>query len=279
VALGPLGTDQGLELLSRVLGADRVEAEAKAALRLIDLCAGLPLALRIAMLRLSARPYWRIRDLANRLADPVTRLDELVAGSLSLRGSLAMSYARLPAGPIGSTPARAFRLLGLWSGPDISLAAAAALLNTDTATAEDILEGLVDQHLLEAADGPRRYRFPNLVGLYAAERAREEECPTEIRAAMSRLLSWYVHSAGAAGQVITPNTRPILDGWPPEGIRPWTPPDPRQAIGWLNSELPNLRAAAREAAMRKDNQTASMIAAALRTFHERSTPPAKSIMT
>ena len=114
--------------------------------------------------------------------------------------------------------------------------------------------------------------IPNLVGLYAAERAREEECPTEIRAAMSRLLGWYVHSAAAAGQVITPNTHPILDGRPPDGIRPWTPLDPRQAIGWLTSELPNLRAVAREAAMRKDNQPASMIAAALRTFHERSTP-------
>ena len=203
VSLGPLDTGQGLELMAGILGPDCVSAEVKAAVRLVDLCAGLPLALRIAGARLAARRHWRIRELVDRLANPATRLDELVAGSLSVRSSLALGYAALPAGPIGSMPAQAFRLLGLLGGLDISLQAAAALLNTDAGTAENILEGLVDRHLLEAASAPRRYRFPNLVGLYAAERARAEECPAEIRTAMGRLLGCYIHNAAAADQVLT----------------------------------------------------------------------------
>jgi len=198
VPLGPLSAGEGLELMSSMLGADRVAADTRAVTRLVDLCAGLPLALRITGSRLAARPQWRIREFTSRLAGPLTRLDELVAGSLSVRGSLAKSYVGLSAGPIGSTPARAFRLLSLWGGPDVSVPAAAALFDTDSFTAENILEMLSDRHMLEAADVPGRYRFPNLIGLYAAERAREDECPAERHAALGRLLDWYTHSADRA---------------------------------------------------------------------------------
>ena len=132
--LAALTSGQALELLSRIIGADRVRAEASAA-AVAELCAGLPLALRIAGSRVAARPHWWVKDLAERLAGAAARLDELTVGDLSVRASFAVSYANLRAGPAAITPARAFRLLGLWGGPDISTPAAAALSGVDAAAA------------------------------------------------------------------------------------------------------------------------------------------------
>jgi len=199
-----LANAEALELLSRIAGAPRLRAEAGSAAKVAEMCAGLPLALRIAGARLAARPHWKVKDLADRLADTTARLDELTVGDLSVRASFAASYARLRADPGGLAPARAFRLLGLWAGPDISTHAAAALLGVDPSAAEHALETLLDSHLLQPGESAGRYRCHSLLGVYAAELAREEDSPVDTDAAMSRLLAWYSRGAVAAGQVTTP---------------------------------------------------------------------------
>jgi DNA-binding SARP family transcriptional activator len=266
--LGAMTGGQALELLSRIIGAERVQAEARAAAEVAGLCAGLPLALRIAGSRLAARPHWRIEDLAARLTGP-GRLDELAVGALSVRASFAASYAGLRGDRAGLTPARAFRLLGLWEGPDISPPAAAALFGVDVAAAEKALEALLDRHLLEPAGSAGRYRLQDLLGVYAAERAREEEPRAERHARVGQLLAWYLHSTVAADQVMAPGTRPVPLGRPPEGVRPSQPSGPDQAAGWLEAELPNLHAAVRAAAARQDHETAWQLAAALAVAHWR----------
>jgi DNA-binding SARP family transcriptional activator len=202
--LETLASAEALELLSRITGAPRLRAEAGSAAKVAELCAGLPLALRIAGARLAARPHWKVKDLADRLAATTARLDELTVGDLSVRASFAASYARLRADPGGLAPARAFRLLGLWAGPDISTHAAAALFGVDPPAAEHALETLLDSHLLQPGRSAGRYRCHGLLGVYAAERAREEDSPADTDAAMSRLLAWYSRGAVAAGQAITP---------------------------------------------------------------------------
>jgi hypothetical protein len=179
VALTVLTSAQALELLAAIIGTSRVAAEPRAAAQVAELCAGLPLALRIAASRLAARPTWRIADLAARLADADTRLDELAAGGLSVRASFAASYHHLPPGPAAITPSRAFRLLGLWPAPHIGAPAAAALFGVTQAAAETVLETLLDNHLLQPAWPVGYYRLHDLVRLYAAERAEAEESPPE----------------------------------------------------------------------------------------------------
>jgi tetratricopeptide (TPR) repeat protein len=267
--LDALTSGQALELLSRIIGADRVRAEAPAATAVAELCAGLPLALRIAGSRLAARPHWRVKDLAERLEGAAARLDELAVGDLSVRATFAVSYANLRAGLAGITPARAFRLLGLWSGPDISTPAAAALSGVNAAAAEHALETLLDSHLLQPAGSAGRYRFHDLLGVYAAERARDEEPAEEAHTAMSRLLAWYLHSAVAADQAMAPGTRPVPLGRPPDGIQPCELHSPDQAVQWLMTELPNLHAAVQATAAREDHQATWRLAAALCTFHMR----------
>ncbi|UNT01285.1 NB-ARC domain-containing protein [Streptomyces tubbatahanensis] len=165
VDLDVLGPGEAMALFSRVVGRERVGAEREAAMDVVAACGFLPLALRIAAARLSARRTWTVSVLAAKLADERRRLDELQAGDQAVGATFELGYAHLDA-----EQARAFCLLGLTEGPDIPLAAAAALLDRSAEEAEDLLEALVDSSLLESA-GPGRYRLHNLLRLHARARA------------------------------------------------------------------------------------------------------------
>lgn len=172
--LEPMGESEALTMLESIVGADRLAAEPVAAKAIVTSCGGLPLALRIAGARLSARPAWHLQSLATRLADPRRALDELAIGDLSVRASLQASYAMLAAADCPVSPSRAFRLLSLTESPDITLAAAAALLGTSETAAELVLDALAEVHLLdEPAAG--RYRLHHLTGLWAAELAEADQ--------------------------------------------------------------------------------------------------------
>lgn len=93
--LGPLAPAEALQLLAAVAGAERVMASVDDAVRVVDACERLPLALRIAGLRLSTSPGLSLAAFAARLADERTRLDELVAGDVSVRSRLSQSYRAL----------------------------------------------------------------------------------------------------------------------------------------------------------------------------------------
>lgn len=174
VDLAPLPPGDGYRLLARIAGPERVASSPGAARELVELCAGLPLALRIAGSRLASRPHWNIEDLTGRLADERIRLDMLRYRDLEMRASFAVSYRGL--GPAGQ---RLFRLLGSLEAPDVARSTAAALLGTSPAEADELLEVLADARLLKvtgpAEDGQRRYRFHDLVRLYARELAEAEQ--------------------------------------------------------------------------------------------------------
>ncbi len=188
---------QATELLTRVAGADRVTAEPDAADRVAELCDRLPLALRIAAARLAAKPHWTLDRLARRLADEQRRLDELVHADLEVRGSLSLSHRGLSA-----LAQRAFRLLGVLEVPDFAAWTAAALVDVSVPEGEDLVEELVDARLLEVAgrdatDQPR-YRFHDLLRVYARERAMADEPADARRAALARALSTWLALVGAA---------------------------------------------------------------------------------
>ncbi|MGI5430423.1 NB-ARC domain-containing protein [Streptomyces sp. CA-179760] len=174
VELGPLSPDQGVELLARIVGADRVAAEPEAAAGIVRLCGRCPLALRVAGARLASRRQWPLDRLADLLRDERCRLDELAIGDLAVRERLEQEYAALP-----GEARRTLRLLGLLEAPHFPAGAAAALLDCPVGLAETRLEALVDASLLTAVPGedtavPATYRMPDLVRLYARERADEE---------------------------------------------------------------------------------------------------------
>ncbi|MEV8593250.1 BTAD domain-containing putative transcriptional regulator [Streptomyces sp. NPDC052012] len=182
--LGSLEQDESITLLSRVAGDDRFGADPVGAARLSELCDRLPLALRIAAARLAAKPHWSVRTLVSRLEDQHRRLDELSIDSRGVRAGLRLSYRGLPA-----DTARMFRLLGWLSVPEFSSWTGAALLDLDPVDAEDLIEQLVDAQLLEPVSvgvGHVRYRFQDLLRLFARERAAEEDSDDDRRAAVRR---------------------------------------------------------------------------------------------
>ncbi|MER7051763.1 BTAD domain-containing putative transcriptional regulator [Streptomyces sp. NPDC000351] len=242
VDLDVMSPDEALALFTKIVGEERVASERQAALDVAGACGFLPLAIRVAASRLAARRTWTVSVLAAKLADERRRLDELQAGDLAVKATFELGYGQLE-----PAQARAFRLLGLADGPDISLAAAAAVLDLPAQDTEDLLESLVDTSLLESA-APGRYRFHDLVRLYARACAeRDEHPPSERGAALSRLLDFYLATAAGIYAMERPGDR-LVDHLEPtrhEGLRF---AEGTAALDWLYTEGESLLACVRQSA-------------------------------
>jgi tetratricopeptide (TPR) repeat protein len=191
--LDVLSKEAALALLGTIASdPDRLSAEPAAAAEVVGHCGFLPLALSIAGARLRNRQQWTVADLARRLADERRRLDELHLGNLDVRTSIGLSYADLD--PVASRLLRLLSLLGhVTFGPGV----AAALLGgfEQWPASEVALERLADAKLVEIA-GPRRFRFHDLVRIFARERLDAEEPAKERKAALLRSLGYYRRRTG-----------------------------------------------------------------------------------
>src|SRR5438309_3140394 len=130
---------------------------------------------------------------------------------------------------------------------DFAPGVAAALTDTTREQAEELLEALVDTHLVEAAPAPGRYRFHDLLRLYARERVQTDETDLDRDAAQRRMLTWYLDNVTAAVQVLTPGRRDLLR----ERAGDWPEPvssTPAQAVAWFEAEWANLVAATHQTA-------------------------------
>lgn len=244
VDLNTLPDPEALELFINLVGDGRPAAEPDATAEVLLACAGLPLAIRICAARLAARRQWPVATMASRLRDSRRRLDELQTGDMEVRASFQVSYEALQGGR-RVDPARAFRLLGLWQGRTISLAAAAALTGGREGDVADALERLVDENLLESP-APDRYQFHDLLRVYAAERAEAEESEADRATAVKRLLRWYVVTAEAVAGINSPHRYHVQS----EVIADAEPPDfggVEDALEWYDEERDNVVAATRQA--------------------------------
>ncbi|WP_246281947.1 AfsR/SARP family transcriptional regulator [Fodinicola acaciae] len=243
IDLRPLELADSLDLIHRMVG-DREDAEA--ARELAELCGGLPLALKVAGAKLVTRTHWTLRELVDRLGDEHRRLDELRYRQLEVRASFALSYQGLT-----EPAARLFRLLGLLDSPDVAGWVAAALLDCAIADAEPLLAELVDTQLLESAGrdaaGQHRYRFHDLLRVYARERVRTEEEAAERTASLARAFgAWLTLLDRAHAAVFGRGQQTYAARWsPPDG---WPELLLDASLAWPDSERANLMAAVRQAA-------------------------------
>ncbi|MFJ4184412.1 BTAD domain-containing putative transcriptional regulator [Kitasatospora sp. NPDC089509] len=232
--LASLPAEDAFGVLAGVAGLPRLTAEPEAAQRVVELCEGLPLALRIAGSRLATRPHWRVATLAEELADEQSRLAALATqGTLSVAAALELTVRSLP-GPA----AWLFRLLGIHPGQQIDTGAAAALAGTDRRAAAAALRLLHRAHLV-AESTPGRFERHDLVRLYARQAA--EELPAEARgAALARLSDHYL-AATAAGLVLArPDARHHCPSGRPTGGTPEFA-TAAEALGWFRAEEPAVR--------------------------------------
>jgi len=244
VVLDPMPPPEALTLLAGILGAERVAAEPDAAAVVAHSCDYLPLALRIAADRIQSRPSRKLAVLAAQLTTSSDRLDLLATddGSAAVRAALAGSYRLLPA-----RAARLFRLLGLYHGQDISLPATGALAGLTLPEARRAAETLVGASLLTETSLDR-YAFHDLTQLYAAECAAAEETDASWAAAMTRLGTWYLHTADAADLLFGVARRRRDLGLAAEYCQPLVLDSYAQSLAWFDGELGNLPVVTRHAA-------------------------------
>jgi tetratricopeptide (TPR) repeat protein len=243
ITLDTLPAEESVELLATHLGAGRVDEEPDAAAELASLCAHLPLALRICAANLAARPSQTIAGTVRELgsSDLLGRLHVVGDPESAVAAAFDVSYRSLP-----PEAQRLFRLLGLVPGPEVDREATALLLGRDRADPVPELDELLAAHLM-FEPRPGRHRTHDLLSLYARRHAADEPAPVR-EAALHRLLSWYLLTTDAVTRIILPGfsiedrTELALTGVPQDFA------GPDDALAWLETELPNLAAAAIHAA-------------------------------
>lgn len=257
VHLEPLAPEAAVELLADTLSDGRVTEQPEDARALVELCAGLPLAVRVAGARLAARPERGITTMVRALAKEHQRLEALaIDGDHNVRAALDLSYQALP-----PSAARLYRLLGLHPGREFDGSVVAALSGAEQDAAEqdaqerdteerdatELLEVLHDASLLVDAAG-ERHRFHDLVRLHATAKAREDESPQERTKAMRRIADHYLASATRAEEIIDPQHRTMArDYGTARVIIADVGPDSEAALDWMERELPTLMAVIHQA--------------------------------
>ncbi|MEU0079874.1 BTAD domain-containing putative transcriptional regulator [Micromonospora tulbaghiae] len=217
VPLDVLPIDDGLDLLAGIAGGERVDREAGAAADVVELCGRLPLALRIAGVRLAEREAMTVARLRERLRDERRRLDELSLDGLDVRSSFTVGFERLPqpaARLLAVLSRTSLRSFGMWDE-----------------TTEPLLEQLCRAHLL-TDDAGGRVRMHDLVRLVARERT---EVPVDEVVAWYARLHAYAERADASlpcGALPVAGTGPALDAW--------------EAVDWFEAERENLVAAVQD---------------------------------
>jgi DNA-binding SARP family transcriptional activator/tetratricopeptide (TPR) repeat protein len=167
--LAPLSRADATELFLRVVGNSGIDlqAERDAVDRVVGLCGGLPLALRIAgALRVHDHPR-PTAELADRLAQQGP--EAFTYGELSVARTIGAGFDRLDA-----DARQLFLELGLLHLPSFGLWTAAALGDRTGADAAAALSRLAARYMIELAEPEVRYRFHDLTREYAARRALAE---------------------------------------------------------------------------------------------------------
>ncbi|MFE7805489.1 BTAD domain-containing putative transcriptional regulator [Streptomyces sp. NPDC057430] len=253
--LDVLAPAEALELLTRIVGQQRTEAEPEAAAGILAACANLPLAIRIAGARLATRSRLPLNVLAARLADERRLLDELAVGDLAVRSTIGLSFHALE-----KLPRTALGRMGFFGLPEFSPWVVGRLLDIPEAEAQNLLEQLVDTQLVTFAGVDRtgilRYRLHDLVRLFAREQAEVVESGYELVEAVACVFRGWID---LLHRIAASSPSPQITWRPASGQAPGTPPDELgervlrelvlgDAFGWFDGDQAVLAVAVERAA-------------------------------
>jgi hypothetical protein len=168
IEVPPYSPDEALELLGRIVGPDRVSGDVEAAERTVTACGLLPLAVRVAGLKLAVLRHLPLGEYAARLADPRSVLDELAVGDNDVRSRVADEWRQF------DEPARS-ALLHLAAAPlarAFTVQEAATALGRDPGRAQRQLEALIERGAVVSPEAEvtahvALYSLPHFTQLYA----------------------------------------------------------------------------------------------------------------
>jgi DNA-binding SARP family transcriptional activator/tetratricopeptide (TPR) repeat protein len=267
LSIPALPPDEATALLTKRIGPRASDAPAALA-TLVELCQGLPLALRIVGEHVAMRPAAPIDELANELRHTKRLLD---AGwyddhTATLRSTFSLSYHALH-----PTPRRLFRLLGLHPGTRFSIHAVSAMAGGAPEDVAHQLDALVGAHLVDQ-EGAGRYSVHDLLHAYAADIVQADE-PAEHRArATRRLFDWYLQSARQARSHLVGKRRDVPDLTPAEPVGEMTFGSGDEALRWLVTERANLVACTYRAAELSHHEHVWRFAACLNVLSKHEDP-------
>ncbi len=178
-----LSEGDAYDLLAKLVGIERVQAEPEAAAEILWLCDGLPLAILIAGGTLKSKLHWRLAEYSQRLTDEKQRLEHLQLSDLSVRASFELSYQQL-----SPADGMLFSRLGILVGKDFGEELAAVLQDSDGSVIDGI-ERLIDAQLLEA-NIDRRYHFHDLLRLFAREKLTESTSLEQQEEIKQKIVDW-----------------------------------------------------------------------------------------
>ncbi|WP_030586799.1 tetratricopeptide repeat protein [Streptomyces rimosus] len=250
-ALDSVGTEELLRAAADESEGETGPYDHQSVERIAQLCAGLPLALRVAGSSLGARsPATLAADLEESAARPA-------AGGRTppVEAALWLRYADQP-----ETARRLLRRLALVGRASLGAAAAAALLGVTEQEAERQLADLAAAGLVEHARGDR-YRLHALVHHFAHARLVDEEDPAERSTAQERLIRSYAELADSVIRLVDGRTSTRADRF---GSHGFTSLD--AALQWLDDETSFITAALRHADQDVDQATVSHLLGALADY-------------
>ncbi|WP_406133301.1 tetratricopeptide repeat protein [Streptomyces zaomyceticus] len=251
----PEAVNVRLDVLSPEDAGNLIKVKAKRELspgeggKLAGLCSHLPLALSIVGAILASDPTLSTLELADELELEEQRLEGLEHEDVAVRAAFERSYIRL-----NEFHAAAFRSLALSPGADLSVEAAAILLDAQHLRAKRALRHLLNCHLVETGHAPGRWRMHDLVRLYAKEQAQSHDSKESRDAAQVRLVSYFSARAELAAEWINGSPKfQSSDGFA----------DRAAAMEWFAVESSNLIASVEISAGLEKRDTSADLAASV----------------
>jgi DNA-binding SARP family transcriptional activator len=248
-------------LVSRI-GAVRTAADPAALKEIVERCGRLPLALAVVAGRALSHPDHSMTAIAGELRDAQGSLDGFSDMGNDIRAIFSWSYRML-----GTHAARAFRLLSLHPGSDITVPATASLAGVALNEARMLVGELVRTGLL-TEHTPGRYTTHDLIRAYAQELVELHESDETREQALDRLVNHYLQTAHEASALLGPS----LTLEPPkamEAVLAGRLSTVTEAIGWLNADRHVLKAVIHRQIDAGHPTSAWQLAMGLQTFYQR----------
>jgi tetratricopeptide (TPR) repeat protein len=244
VSVDPFDVEAAAALMGDIVGEGRVRSDVAAVGELVDMCGGLPLALRVCGARLAGRGRaMSVADMVESLRGAPNRVAALSGnGQFDVGAVLDGAYQDL-----GDDLRAVYRAAASVPSPTWTVGVLAAAAGVDLGAAHDGVAKLCDASLL-VAGGDGRFGFHELVGLHARGVALEVDGRVRCDAAKRRVVEWYraalwLADVAAAGSRLRLHTGPV-DA--PVGFD--VPMSTRSAFEWFASERESIAAVVAAAA-------------------------------
>jgi DNA-binding SARP family transcriptional activator/tetratricopeptide (TPR) repeat protein len=232
VRLSPLPAEDAAKLFRTLTDARRVGGRTAEVATVVKRCGFLPLNIQLAAALFRRHDRW-----------PLDHLLRLLEESGPWGTDDGVAVVRVSYQQLDDQRQTMFRLLGRLPGPDVDVAAAAALAGCEVTRARVLLDDLHEVSLLEEGTLPERYQILDPLKEFAAA-----EQPAEHADALLRLLDFYLVTLAAAVKTAYPfdsTQLPIGNHSCPVALD-FAGED--TALAWITAERDNLVAAIHHAA-------------------------------